>query len=240
MKKCIIPFSGGMDSTTLLQYATEHFQTVYAISFKYGQRHLTREAQAINKILKWHSLSAPTPIIYHNWVDISFFRTLAGGSALTDPNIPVALAKDIMGDPQTVNYVPFRNMMMLSICCAYAETVGADTVFHGAAQADSVAGFWDGSKEFIDAMNNVNMLNRRHKIKIEAPLLDKSKAEIIRWGNIMGVDYSNTWTCYNGEEKACGECTACSLRLKGFIDAGMKDPIDYSKEIPWDKLLNAY
>ena len=83
------------------------------------------------------------------------------------------------------------------------------------------------------------MLNRRHKIKIEAPLLNKSKADIIRWGNIMGVDYSNTWTCYQGEEKACGECTACSLRLRGFIDAGVKDPIEYNKEIPWDKLLCA-
>jgi 7-cyano-7-deazaguanine synthase len=230
--KAVIPFSGGMDSTTLFYHAYNNFDFIYPISINYGQRHLYKELNAINHILNNEKFKESHRIT-HKILDLTFFRDIAGSSALTNNNINVAKAKDVMGDPQTVNYVPFRNMMILSICSAYAETVGADTVFHGAAQADSVAGYWDGSKEFVEAINNVNNLNRRHKIKIEAPLLSKSKADIIKWGIEMGVDYSKTWTCYEGKEEACGTCTACSLRLKGFIDAGYKDPVMYSVKIPW-------
>jgi len=231
MSKCVIPFSGGMDSTTILYHAIKEHDTVYAVSIAYGQRHLQREITAANNIL--NDLNKVCNSISYKVLDLSFFRDVASISSLTNNSINVAKAKDVMGDPQTVNYVPFRNMMMLSICSAYAETVGAEVVYHGAAQADSVAGFWDGSKEFIEAINNVNMLNRRHKIRIEAPLLDKSKADIIKWGMSMGVDYSKTWTCYEGKEQACGVCTACSLRIGGFMAAGIKDPVEYSVKIPW-------
>ena len=237
MSKCVIPFSGGMDSTTLLYNAIDKHEEVFAISINYGQRHLTRELEAALRILKGLSIKDHAKV-KHKVLDLTFFRDIAGASALTNNSIDVAKAKDVMGDPQTVNYVPFRNMMIMSICSAYAETVGADTVYHGAAQADSVAGYWDGSAEFIDAINGVNVLNRRHKIKIKAPLLDMSKAEIIKWGTSMGVDYSKTWTCYEGKQRACGVCTACSLRLQGFIEAKIKDPVPYEKDIPWDKLIS--
>ena len=229
--KVVVPFSGGMDSTTLLYHAKNMGDEVHAVSFNYGQKHkkeLEAAQRTINKI---------KPASYRV-IDISFFKDVIPTSSLTNSDIDVAKAKDVMGDPQTVNYVPFRNMMLLSIACAYAEAVGANTVFHGAAQADSVAGYWDGSPEFLVAINNVTGLNRRNRINIKAPLIDMSKAVIIKFGGEMRVPYEDTWTCYEGDEKACGECTACALRLKGFIDAKIKDPIEYKKDINWAKYTN--
>ena len=231
MSKCVLCYSGGMDSTVLLYHAARIHSEVHALSFVYGQRHLKEHEYAQRNISKF------SKGVHHRVIDVSFFKDVASISALTNNDIDVAKAKDVMGDPQTVNYVPFRNLMLLSIACAAAETVGADTVYHGAAQADSVAGYWDGSSQFIDAINQVNLLNRRNKIKIEAPLLKMSKEEIIKYGVELGVSFGDTWTCYEGKEQACGTCTACSLRLKGFIDAKMQDPTPYAKHIPWDKLI---
>jgi 7-cyano-7-deazaguanine synthase len=229
--RAVVPFSGGMDSTTILYHVKNMYDEVYTISFFYGQKH--------KKELTIAQLTAQKAgVEEHKLVDVSFFKEIASTSSLTNNKIDVAKAKDVMGDPQTVNYVPFRNMMLLSIACAYAETVGASTVYHGAAQADSVAGYWDGSPEFLNEINKVTALNRRNKIGIKAPLLTMSKGEIIKFGMGLGVNYADTWTCYEGSEKACGECTACALRIKGFIDAGVRDPLCYSKEIPWEKYIN--
>jgi 7-cyano-7-deazaguanine synthase len=236
MSGVVVPISGGMDSTVLLHHAASKFDEVYAISFNYGQRHIKELECAERQIIKIRDNKSNKNIHFNTVIDLPFFG-LIKNSALLNKEIDVAKAKDVMGDPQTVNYVPFRNMMLLSIACSFAEGVGATTVYHGAAQADSVAGFWDGSAEFLTAINNVNALNRRNKIIIEAPLIDKSKEEIIKLGISLGVDFADTWTCYEGLEEACGECTACALRLKGFIDAGIEDPIKYSRNIPWDHLL---
>ena len=102
----------------------------------------------------------------------------------------------------------------------------------------SASSFSVSSNEFLEAINSLTSLNRKHRIKIEAPLIELSKKEIIEWGTELGVNFRNTWTCYEGKEQACGECTACSSRLQGFIDAGVEDPLEYSREIPWSKLLN--
>jgi len=236
MSKVVVPISGGMDSTVLLHHAAANFNDVYAISFDYGQRHIKELECAEYQINAIRDKDANDNVRYNTIVKLPFFN-LIKNSSLLDRNIPVAKAKDVMGDPQTVNYVPFRNMMLLSIACSFAEGFGADTVYHGAAQADSVAGYWDGSAEFLDTINGVTALNRRNKIKVEAPLINKSKKEIIDMGTELGVDFSRTWTCYEGLDEACGECTACSLRLQGFILAGIKDPVNYSKDIPWDKLI---
>ena len=232
MSKCIVPISGGLDSTVLLHYAVKsgRFDDVYAVSFNYGQRH-DKELLYAEKTVK--ELKVP-----HKVVDLRFFNSIADTSSLTNPDIDVAKTRDVLGDAQTVNYVPFRNQMLLTICSAMAESAGADTVFHGAAQVDTQAGYWDGSEEFLESINSLNALNRKNRIKIEAPLIEKSKKEIIEWGVELGVNFSNTWTCYEGKDKACGECTSCSSRLQGFIDAGIKDPLEYSREIPWNKLLN--
>ena len=229
--KCVVNFSGGMDSTVLLYSAIKDYDEVLALSFVYGQRH-AKELTAAREI------TTALPSVVHKIIDVSFFKDIANKSALTNPDIAVAKAKDVMGDPQTVNYVPFRNMMLLSIANAAAESIGADTVMYGAAQADSVAGYWDGSEEFLSAINQVNILNRRNKIKIKAPLIEKSKEDIIKWGTELGVPFEKTWTCYEGRELSCGTCTACSLRLQGFISAKIKDPLQYEKNIPWDNLLS--
>ena len=233
--KCVVPISGGIDSTVLLHYAKYHYlperiNDVYAISFRYGQKHADYELHCAMQLGRQEA-------VIHKRVDLKFFKDISSISALTNDNIDIAKTRDVLGDAQTVNYVPFRNQMMLSICCAWAETVGAEVVFHGAAQIDTQAGFWDGSVEFIDALNAVTALNRKHRITVEAPLIDKSKKEIIEMGLQYGVDFGITWTCYEGGPHACGECTACSSRIKGFIDAGIKDPLPYEKEIPWDTLL---
>jgi len=171
----------------------------------------------------------------HKLINLEFFKDIVTTSSLTNDDIDVAKTKDVLGDPQTVNYVPNRNMMMLSICTAYAESIGADTVFHGSALVDSQAGYWDGSQEFLEAINNVNKLNRRNRVTIEAPLIKKSKKDIVELGVDLNIDFSLTWTCYEGRKEACGKCPACSSRIQGFIEAGYIDPVPYEIDIPWDK-----
>jgi len=228
MSKVVVPISGGLDSTVILHQVASEGKEIHAVSFDYGQKHKQRELacatmSVINKAATWKT------------IDLTFFKDIVTTSALVNNDIEVAKTKDVLGDPQTVNYVPNRNMMMLSICTAYAESIGADTVYHGSALVDSQAGFWDGSQEFLSAINNINSLNRKSRIQIIAPLILKSKKDIIELGVSVNVDFKNTWTCYEGREKACGECTACSSRIKGFIDSGYIDPIPYEKDIPWDK-----
>ena len=230
--KCVVPISGGIDSTVLLHHAVkcgEYSGGVYAISFDYGQRH--------SKELEYAKRTTQRLNVPHKVIDLNFFRQVVDSSSLTNSSIKVAKTRDVLGDAQTVNYVPFRNQMLLSICCAVAESVKADTVFHGAAQIDTQSGYWDGSKEFLSSINQLTALNRKHRVNVEAPLIELSKKEIIEWGNDIDVDFSDTWTCYEGEDKACGECTACSSRLKGFIDAGIIDPLEYSLDVPWEQLL---
>ena len=226
--KCVVPVSGGLDSTVILHWAAQQDMEVHAVSFNYGQRHFDREMECAIANCYFKSET-------HKKINLDFFKDIATTSALTNSDIDVAKTRDVLGDPQTVNYVPNRNMMMLSICTAYAESLGAEMVLHGSALVDSQAGFWDGSSEFIDAINEVNRLNRRCRIRIEAPLIDLSKEQIIKLGLDLGVDFAETWTCYEGKKKACGECTACSSRIKGFIDAGIIDPVPYAKDIPWEK-----
>jgi 7-cyano-7-deazaguanine synthase len=228
--KAVVPISGGMDSSVLLHLAASRYDRVIAVNYDYGQKHRDKEMNCA--AFQVESVDMPMDSLH---IKLPFFKDICQVSSLLNNNIAVAKAKDVMGDPQTVNYVPYRNLMLLSISLAVAENYGASTVFHGAAQADSVAGFWDGSEEFLEQINKVSALNRRNKIAVQAPLIDKSKEEIIKLGIKLGVNFSQTWTCYEGEAQACGECTACSLRIKGFIDAGYIDPLNYKISLPWKK-----
>lgn len=230
MRKCVIPVSGGIDSSTILYYVKKkrpEFEEVHTVTFDYGQRHKREIDSAIDVVLG--------QVTSHKVVDVSFIKNLFTTSSLTNDDIDVAKTADVLGDPQTVNYVPNRNMIMLSICTGYAESVGADTVFHGAAQVDSEAGYWDGTPEFLKYINNLNELNRRDRVTIEAPLIDMSKQQIIKLGLDCGLDFRKTWTCYEGGDKACGRCTACSSRIKGFIDNQTIDPVPYDVVVPWNK-----
>ena len=228
MSKAVVPISGGLDSSVILSIACQRHDDVYAISYDYGQKHYKELLYAGCQIDDYKNIED------HKIVDIKFFRDIAFTSSLTNNNIKVAHARDVLGDAQTVNYVPFRNMMMLSIACSYAESVGANSVYHGSALVDSQAGYWDGSSEFLEQINNLTALNRKNRIKIEAPLIQLSKKEIINLGLDNGVNFKDTWTCYEGKDLACGYCTACSSRIQGFLDNKMKDPIEYERtDIPW-------
>ena len=228
--KAVVPISGGMDSSVLLHLAASRYDKVIAVNYDYGQKHRDKEMNCAS--FQIESVDMPMDSLH---IKLPFFTDICQVSSLLNNNIAVAKAKDVMGDPQTVNYVPYRNLMLLSISLAIAENYGASTVFHGAAQADSVAGFWDGSEEFLEQINKVSALNRRNKITVQAPLIDKSKKDIIKLGIKLGVNFSQTWTCYEGEAQACGECTACSLRIKGFMDARYIDPLNYKISLPWKK-----
>lgn len=243
MKKAVTTISGGMDSTVLLHHISKDlgYDHVYAISYNYGQRHLCELQFAQYQV-------SLLPNVTHKVVDLSFFGDIIKSSSLTNPEIEVAKTRDSQGHPQTVNYVPFRNLMLLSIACAFAESVNAETCFYGAVQLDTIAGFWDGSYEFLGKINELTALNRKLRVKIEAPLIEKSKKDIINMGVKLGVNFNFTHTCYDPVTRyqkeddsagipiraiSCGECTACGGRIKGFLDAGFIDPLEYAKHIPW-------
>jgi len=232
--KCVIPVSGGLDSTVMIYDAakSKRYDEIYAITFFYNQRHAKKEIDAAFALVE--NLQEQTACqIFHEVVDLSFFSDIATSSSLTNENIDVAKTKDVLGDPQTVNYVPFRNLMMLSILCSYAESNGAQEVYYGSALVDSQAGYWDGSEEFFSSLNNIVGLNRKNKITIRTPLITLDKKDIIQLGIRSEVPFEDTWTCYEGNELSCGHCPACSSRIKGFLDNNMKDPLVYNRNINW-------
>ena len=234
MNQVVVPVSGGMDSTVLLHWACTQFDVVHALSFDYAQRHRRELVYAQDQALICASKRQAK--VTHKTIDISFIRDIAPTSSLTNDDIATPDVRTIRGEAQPKSYVPNRNMMMLSIATAYAEAQGAKTVWHGAAQADSLAGYFDGDTTFVAAMNAVNALNREHRVEIEAPLIDMSKADIVRKGVELGVDFTKTYTCYSGGELADINSASSSLRLQGFISAGYRDPIKYVQQEQLDRV----
>ena len=233
MNQVVVPISGGMDSTVLLHWACTKFNVVHALSFDYAQRHRRELEYAKEQVLLCSSKQVR---ISHKTIDISFIRDIAPTSSLTNDNIATPDVRTVRGEAQPKSYVPNRNMMMLSIATAYAEAQGAKTVLHGAAQADSLAGYFDGDSTFVDAMNAVNSLNREHRVMIEAPLINMSKADIVRKGVELGVDFAKTYTCYSGGELADATTASSSLRIRGFLEAGYVDPIQYIQQEQLNKV----
>ena len=237
--KLVLAFSGGMDSSVLLFMAADRgYEEIHTVTFDYSQRH-RREMQCV-PLQKWDLEEKYPNIKFTNKVlDVSYLKDISPTSSLTNLDIDNPDISKIAGDAQPVSYVPFRNQMFITICCAYAESLGADAVWYGAAQVDSLAGYWDGSQEFVDSINQLAALNRQHRILIEAPLLSLSKAEIIREGVRLGVKFENTWTCYSNREDGLADATtpSSSLRVQGFISAGYRDPIKYLQQ---DKLDGIY
>jgi len=235
-KKLVLSISGGMDSVVLLHMAVDKgFEEIHLISFDYGQRH-KRELKCIDKQVQ----SISKDVIVTQYVaNVGFIKQLAPTSSLTNEDINNPNISEMAGDAQPVSYVPFRNQLFNSIACAYAEAKGADTVWYGAAQVDSLAGYWDGSQEFVDSINSLISLNREHRIKIEAPLLVMSKADIVNEGIRLGVDFGNTWTCYSNRPDGLADATtpSSSMRINGFIEAGYQDPIQYVQQ---DKINELY
>jgi len=212
--------SGGLDSVTLLHYLVKEQQRRPAvITFIYGQKH-SKEVDFARKQADLLDCEA------HLVLDLGLLRPLFAHSALIDAETAVPDVIDVMGDPQPVTYVPNRNMIFLALAAAYAETHAVSEVFYGAQRHD-MYGYWDTTPQFLAQLNQVYGLNRKNPIEIEAPFINYSKTDLVRRGLELEVDYSQTWSCYEGQELACGRCPTCAERLKAFEDLGLADPLPY-------------
>jgi 7-cyano-7-deazaguanine synthase len=224
-KKIVVTVSGGMDSALLLYMAVNKVgkENVYPVFFNYSQRHIREKECAYSQVGKLG--------INIKEIDVTFIRELAPTSSLTNDDIATPNVNEVMGEAQPKSYVPFRNMMFLSICSAYAEGVGAEEVWYGATQIDSLAGYWDADENFVKKINQLVRLNREKKVKIIAPLLEMNKADIVMKGVELGVPFADTYTCYSGEFPADANSASSSLRIKGFLMAGYKDPMIYKQDL---------
>jgi 7-cyano-7-deazaguanine synthase len=235
-KKIVITLSGGMDSSVLLYKAAKQYKEVHTVTFDYGQRH-DLELHAAVRQLDHAKHDFPNVLFTNKVLDVKYIKDIADTSSLTNNNIETPDVKEVMGEAQPKSYVPFRNLMFLSILLSYAEKLKADEVWYGAAEADSLAGYWDGSVQFVDKLNQICLLNREIDVRVRAPLLTMSKKEIILNGIELGVNFADTYTCYSGEYPCDANSASSALRLKGFVDAGYKDPLQYKQQ---DKLNKVY
>lgn len=220
MRPAVVLLSGGLDSATVLAIARQRFLT-YALSVNYGQRH-SAELEAARQIAK--RLGA------HEHRTMRVDLAGVGGSALTDERIAVPESPS-SGIPTT--YVPARNTLMLALALGWAEVIGAVDIFVGVNAID-YSGYPDCRPQFIEAFENLAQLATKagsegSRFKIHAPLINLSKAQIIRTGVELGIDYATTVSCYQADEagRACGRCDACRLRALGFAEAGLTDPTRY-------------
>jgi 7-cyano-7-deazaguanine synthase len=225
-KSAVVLLSGGLDSTTALAIALAEGYAVYAMSFRYGQRHAI-ELESARRV------AAAMGVARHLVVDIDL-RAI-GGSALTDEiDVPKSRSSAEMSVGIPVTYVPARNTIFLSFALGWAEVLGAADLFIGVNALD-FSGYPDCRPEYIEAYERMANLATRAgvegltKLKIHTPLIAMTKAEIIRRGLELGVDYSLTHSCYDPtpEGLACGKCDSCLLRQKGFMEAGARDPLVY-------------
>ena len=223
-KPAVVLLSGGLDSSTVLAIAKSEGFTPYAMTFRYGQRHQT-EIEASQRV------AAAMGVAHHIIADIDL-RTF-GGSALTSD---IAVPKDASNEQGIpITYVPARNTIFLSFALAWAEVLDAADIFIGVNAVD-YSGYPDCRPEYIDAYTRMaNLATKagvegRQKLRIHTPLIDLTKAQIIAKGISLGVDYGLTVSCYDpADGKACGHCDACRLRLRGFEQNGMTDPVAYQR-----------
>jgi 7-cyano-7-deazaguanine synthase len=225
-KKAVILFSGGLDSTTVLAFAQKEGYTCYCLSFQYGQKQMI-------ELEKAKQITLEAQVAKHLILSLDLDKI--GGSALTDTiEVPKDRGLEMDNGKIPITYVPARNTIFLSHAVAWAEVLGATDIFIGVNAVD-YSGYPDCRPEFLDAfVNMVNIGTRtgvgdKDAFSIQAPLLNMSKAEIIKTGIALGVDYAKTHSCYDPVgEQACGRCDACILRRRGFLKAGVPDPTDYT------------
>jgi len=219
-KKAVCIISGGMDSATAGKITKDLGFEIVAVHFNYSQRTETKELEAFREVAS--SLGA----VNSYEINLPFFGEI-GASALTDKNIAVPTGGLTEGVP--ITYVPFRNGIFLSIATAIAEKENCSMIVIGAVEEDS-SGYPDCREEFLYSFERSSNLGTKEdtKIKIFAPLLHLTKEQIVKKAHEIGVDLSLTWSCYSNEDEACGVCDSCRLRLKGFEQAGLKDPIKYA------------
>lgn len=219
--KAVVVLSGGLDSSTCAFIAKSQGYDVYTLSFNYGQRH-SKELDCAKKIasavgaIESRVVELPTP----------------KGSALTeDIAVPEDRNLEQISEKIPVTYVPARNTLFTAYALQYAEEIGADAIYLGLTAID-YSGYPDCRPEYVEAWQKlINLATKKTVegglIDLKTPLMHLYKAEIVQWGTELGVPYQDTWSCYNGNNSACGRCDSCTLRLKGFREAGLVDPINY-------------
>lgn len=226
MRKAVVLLSGGLDSATCLAIAKSREFEPYALSVDYGQRHRLELERAAR-------IAAAMRVVEHRTVSVDL-RSI-GGSALTSAiAVPKGRSASDMSQGIPVTYVPARNTIMLAVALGYSETIGAFDIFIGANVLD-YSGYPDCRPAFLEAFRSLANLATKAgtegagSFQIHAPLLQMTKADIIREGVRLGVDYSETLSCYDPDAagRACGKCDSCQLRAKGFAEAGVRDPTEY-------------
>lgn len=218
-KKAVALLSGGLDSVTAAAIVARRGFRIYALTVSYGQRH-NKEIESARELAKW--LDA----VGHEVIEIPLSRILK--SALTDEESKVEAAPDEIGKTIPQTYVPARNTILLSLALAWSESIDAAAIVIGANSID-YSGYPDCRPEFLEAFQNLISVGTKrgvegYRIELLAPLINMSKAEIVRHAVELGVPIERTWSCYRGGEKPCGVCESCLLRKRGFESAGMKDP----------------
>ncbi len=218
MKKAIVLISGGMDSAVCAAIAKNDGYNIYSIHIDYGQRTNKKELFCAKEISLFYNAAD------FKSINLSFLKEI-GGSGLTDNSIELSNTEN---EIIPSSYVPFRNSILLSMATAWAEVVGAETIYYGANSID-FSGYPDCRPIFFEAFQKLIDVGTKDetKIKLKVPLADMTKAEIVKKGIGLKVPFEKTWSCYKENDKACGICDSCTLRLKGFQESGKNDPIVY-------------
>lgn len=221
MEKAIVLLSGGMDSLVCAGEAFSKNHQVSLLHMNYGQKTSARERKSFDDIADFYNVSAKDRKV----IDMTFLKQI-GGSSLTDESIAV---KTYQGDSNVIpdSYVPFRNSIILSLAVSWAEVVGATKLYIGANHEDS-PGYPDCRPSYYEAYNKViKEGTKAGNIEILTPVISMKKRDIVLRGVELQVPFHLSWSCYKSSEKACGTCDSCALRLRGFKEAGLVDPIDY-------------
>lgn len=221
MEKVIVLVSGGMDSLVCAGEALTTNNEVYFLHMNYGQKTSVKERECFDKIADHYSI----PMNRRKIIDMTFLKQI-GGSSLTDETITV---KSYQGDTNVIpdSYVPFRNSIILSLAVSWAEVVGATKLYIGANHEDS-PGYPDCRPSYYEAFNKVIQEGTKAgNIDILTPVISMKKRDIVLMGKGLNVPFDMSWSCYKSSDKACGQCDSCALRLRGFKEAGINDPIEY-------------
>ena len=226
----VLLLSGGLDSTTLLAYAVREGYDVYAMTFRYGQRHAA-EIDAARRVARYFGVRD------HVVADIDL-RTFGGSALTSDIDVPRDRREADIARGIPITYVPARNTIFLSFCLAWSEVLGASDIFIGVNALD-YSGYPDCRPEYVEAFQRMANLATRGgvegttPVRIQTPLLHRTKREIIQLGLSLGVEYALTLSCYDPtpDGLACGHCDSCQLRRKGFADAGVPDPTRYAESV---------
>ena len=226
MRKSVVLLSGGLDSATTLAIAKQESDEVYALTFDYGQRHRKEVERA-------KAIADQLGVKEHKVMEIRLDEL--GGSALTDASEPIPDYRDYetMKEEIPSTYVPARNLVLLSCALAWSEALGAGAIYIGA-NARDYSGYPDCRPNFYKAFQRAAELGTRsgiekHGVEIRHPLINMRKADIIKKGKDLGVPFELTWSCYRGGERPCGKCDSCRIRKKGFVEAGLDDPLGYDE-----------